>query len=65
MVDGFVSYKLSRARSKFDHAVRKMKGEVICDSDIIMAGLYEPTYLISTLHDKLISQHRYLLEPFR
>jgi hypothetical protein len=65
MVDGFVSYKLSKCRSKFDYAVQKMKGQIVCDSDMIMAGLFEPTYLISSIQDKLLSQHRYLIEPFR
>ncbi|TNV84945.1 hypothetical protein FGO68_gene6042 [Halteria grandinella] len=58
MVDGFVSYKLSRYRNKFDLAVRKMKGQVVCDSDIIMADLLEPTYFINSIQDKIMSQHR-------
>jgi hypothetical protein len=30
-----------------------------------MADLLEPTYFIYSLQDKLLSQHRYLVEPFR
>lgn len=65
MVDSFVNYKLSKCMSKFDNAVQKMKSQIVCDSDMIMAGLIEPTYLISSIQDKLILQHRYLIEPFR
>jgi hypothetical protein len=42
LVDGFFSYKLNRYKNRFEVAVKKIKGEVICDSDIIMADLLEP-----------------------
>jgi len=55
MVDGFVSYKINRYRTKLDHAVKRMKGEVVCDSDIIMADLLEPQYLFNSIQDKIIA----------
>lgn len=42
MVDGFVSYKINRYKAKLDIAVKKMRGQVVCDSDIIMTDLLEP-----------------------
>ncbi len=42
MVDGFFSYKVNRYKNKIDNAVRKMKGEPVIDSEIIMADLLEP-----------------------
>jgi hypothetical protein len=65
MVDGFVSYKINRYRTKLDHAVKRMRGEVVCDSDIIMADLLEPQYLVNSIQDKIIAQHKYIVEPFR
>lgn len=65
MVDDFFSYKFSRYRNKLDLAVKKMKGQVVCDSDIIMADLLEPQYFINSLQDKLLSNHKYMVEPFR
>ena len=55
MVDGFVSYKINRYRAKLDHAVKRMKGEMVCDSDIIMADLLEPQYLVNSIQDKIIA----------
>jgi hypothetical protein len=34
-VDGFVNYKINRYKNKLVGAVKKMKGEMVCDSDII------------------------------
>ena len=65
MVDGFFSYKMNRYKNKIDIAMKKMRGQVVCDSDIIMADLLEPQYFINSLQDKLISQHSYIIEPFR
>jgi hypothetical protein len=42
MVDGYFSYKFNRYKNKIEYAVKKIRGEVICDSDIIMADLMEP-----------------------
>lgn len=42
IVDGFFSYKVNRYMNKIDTAVRKIKGQPVLDSDIIMADLLEP-----------------------
>ena len=35
IIDGFVNYKLNRYKTRLDTVVRKIKGEVICDSEIL------------------------------
>jgi hypothetical protein len=35
VLDGFVNYKFNRYMNKIGIAVKKMKGEVTCDSDIL------------------------------
>lgn len=42
MVDAFFSYKFNRFVNKIDVSVKKMRGEVVCDSEIINADLLEP-----------------------
>jgi hypothetical protein len=42
MVDGYLNYKINRYKNKLEVAVKKIKGEVVCDSDIINADLLEP-----------------------
>jgi hypothetical protein len=42
VLGGFVNYKINWYRNKIDVGVKKMRGEVVCDSDIIMADLLEP-----------------------
>lgn len=49
MVDGYFNYKFNRYKNKIEVAVKKIKGEVVCDSDIIMADLMEPSYLINSI----------------
>jgi hypothetical protein len=49
MVDAFVSYKLNRFKTKVDVAFKKIRGEVVCDSDVIMTDLLEPSYLINRI----------------
>ena len=49
MLGGFVQYKINWYRNRIDMGVKKMRGEVVCDSDIIMADLLEPQYLINSL----------------
>lgn len=53
MVDGFVSYKFNRYRNKIEVAVKKIKGEVVCDSDIIMSDILEPQFFVNSVSDKL------------
>jgi hypothetical protein len=42
IVDGFVSYKFNRYKNKLEFAVKRMRGQAVCESDIIMADLLEP-----------------------
>lgn len=42
VLGGFVNYKINWYRNKIDVGVKKMRGEIVCDSDIIMADLLEP-----------------------
>lgn len=42
VVDGFVSYKINKYKSWMDNTVKKFRGELACESDIIMADLLEP-----------------------
>jgi hypothetical protein len=55
MVDGYFSYKFNRYKARLDIAVKKMTGQVVCDSDIIMPEEIHPQYLFNSLSDKLIS----------
>jgi hypothetical protein len=65
VLGGFVNYKINWYRNKIDVGVKKMRGEVVCDSDIIMADLLEPQYIINSLQDKLLSSRKYITEPFK
>ena len=65
VLGGFVHYKINWYKNKIDVGVKRMRGETVCDSDIIMADLLEPQYFINSLQDKLISSHRYITEPFK
>lgn len=49
MVDGVFSYKFNRYRNKLDIAMKRLRGQVVCDSDIIMADLLEPQYLFNSI----------------
>lgn len=42
MVDGYVSYKLNSYKTKLDFAMKRMTGQVVCDSDIIMPEEIHP-----------------------
>jgi hypothetical protein len=35
MVDGFLNYKINRYKNKLVVALKKIKGDVVCDSDIL------------------------------
>ena len=35
VLDGFVYYKINRYKNKIENAVKKIKGEMTCDSDIL------------------------------
>ena len=65
MVDGFFSYKINRYKNKLDFAFKRISGQMVCDSDIIMADLLEPQYFMNSLQDKFFNQHSYIVEPFR
>ena len=65
IIDGFVNYKLNRYKSKLDNVVKKIKGEVVCNSDIIMEDILEPQYLVNALSDKILDRHSFLLHPFK
>jgi hypothetical protein len=65
VLGGFVHYKINWYRNKIDVGVKKMRGEIVCDSDIIMADLLEPQYFINSIQDKLLQSHRYITEPFK
>lgn len=65
IIDGFVNYKLNRYKNKLDTVVRKIKGEVVCDSEIIMEDLLDPQYLVNAVSDKIMDRHSYLLSPFK
>jgi hypothetical protein len=65
VLGGFVNYKINWYRNKIDVGVKKMRGEVVCDSDIIMADLLEPQYIINSLQDKLLFSRKYITEPFK
>lgn len=41
MVDGFVNYKLSRFKNKIEVAIKKARGDVVCDSEILNEDLLE------------------------
>jgi inhibitor of KinA sporulation pathway (predicted exonuclease) len=65
MIDGFFSYKVNKYINKADNAFKRMRGEVVCESDIIMADLLEPQYFINSLSDKIMARHSYLTQPFK
>lgn len=35
IIDGYFNYKLNRWKTKVDTTIKRIKGEVTCDSDII------------------------------
>ena len=41
MIDSFVSYKFNRFKVKLESAVKKMKGEMICDSELVTQDLLD------------------------
>lgn len=49
MVDGFFSYKLNRYKNKIDLTLRRMRGQIVCESDIIMSDILEPQYFINSI----------------
>lgn len=49
LVDDFFSYKVNKVKRKIDNAVRRFKGDVVCSSDIIMADLLEPQFLMDSI----------------
>ena len=49
MVDGFFSYKFNRYKNKIDLAIKKMRGQVVCDSEIIMSDMIDPQYFINSI----------------
>ncbi len=55
IVDGFFQYKINRYKNRIDLAMKRMRGQTVCDSDIIMADLLEPQYFINSIHDKIVS----------
>ena len=65
MIDSFVSYKFNRYKTKLESAVKRMKGEMICDSELVTQDLLEPQVLVNSLSEKVINNHSYLLDPFK
>lgn len=65
IIDGFVNYKINRYKSKLDTVVRRIKGEVICDSDIIQEDQLQPQYVVHAISDKILDRHNFLLYPFK
>ena len=51
IVDGYVNYKINRYRTKIDMAFKKLRGEVVCDSDIIMQDLLEPQFFVNSVSE--------------
>ena len=64
-LDGFVNYKINRYKNKIAGAVKKIKGETLCDSAIINEDNFETQFLVNSISDKIIGRQNYLLEPFR
>ncbi|CDW84414.1 UNKNOWN [Stylonychia lemnae] len=64
-IDGFVNYKINRYKNKLVGAVKKMKGDIVCDSEIINDDQLETQFFVNSIQNKLIGSHNYLLEPFK
>lgn len=41
MVDGFLNYKINRYKNKLEVAVKRIKGDVVCESDILNEDLLD------------------------
>jgi hypothetical protein len=42
MVDGFLNYKINRYKNRLVVALKKIKGDVVCDSDILGEDMLQP-----------------------
>lgn len=51
--------------TRIEHAVRKFKGDVVCDSETINEDLMETQFFVNSISDKIIDSNSYLLEPFK
>lgn len=67
MFESFLGYKINRYKNVLDRAVRKMKGEVTCESEILTEDCLTPQYLFNSVTDRILqkSYHSFLLEPFK
>ena len=54
LVDDFVFYKINRYKTKIESAVKKIRGDMTCDSEILGSDILEPQYLFNSLSDRLL-----------
>lgn len=71
LVDGYFNYKINRYKNYMDFTFKRIKGEFLglgeelseglqgkySGSDIIMADILEPQFLINSIQDKIIGSH--------
>lgn len=54
MIDSFLIYKFNRYKTKMEQAVKKIKGEMVIESELITTDLLDSQVLINSLSEKVI-----------
>jgi hypothetical protein len=54
MIDSFLSYKFNRYKTKLESTVKRIKGEMVLESELITTDLLDSQVLINSLSEKVI-----------